>query len=388
MGFRAFPVCCSIPFLLTCRPPLPSSIVTTTCATCSYPEHPLVSFPLLTCPYQQSHLDDTGTRASSTISVLAKPIHRKLPAPWRTSCIYTPPLAPLSPSLAQLFSPDSINNPPSLLKQPCKMQARDAAGRQVSLLNDDSQSQPRPVHRPGPSPLLSTPELLRADSYDSNASSIDAISPLTPGHDYAASRPLHDDYMSDKQFHVERPAYVQSSRSNSYEDDGTGASTGHERAGKRYPCRYRDSHGCAKTFTTSGHASRHSKIHTAEKAVQCTYNGCHKKFTRADNMKQHLETHYKDKSRSGASKSSKPSYASKRGSISRTNSSPQGHSGSRDVHMWNSDAFYDSQPLPSPSNGGPWDMRGLNLPLMSRPCTSRTSSGLDALAAIACQEGQ
>jgi len=63
---------------------------------------------------------------------------------------------------------------------------------------------------------------------------------------------------------------------------------------RRHPCKYRHTHGCEKTFTTSGHASRHSKIHTAEKAVACSYPDCSKKFTRADNMKQHLETHYKD----------------------------------------------------------------------------------------------
>jgi hypothetical protein len=63
---------------------------------------------------------------------------------------------------------------------------------------------------------------------------------------------------------------------------------------KRYHCRYADAVGCEKTFTTSGHASRHSKIHTCEKGIQCAFPGCLKKFTRADNMKQHLETHYKD----------------------------------------------------------------------------------------------
>ncbi|OAF60966.1 hypothetical protein VC83_02657 [Pseudogymnoascus destructans] len=66
---------------------------------------------------------------------------------------------------------------------------------------------------------------------------------------------------------------------------------------KRYHCRYADAVGCEKTFTTSGHASRHSKIHTCEKGIQCAFPGCLKKFTRADNMKQHLETHYKDSRR-------------------------------------------------------------------------------------------
>ncbi|KFY20229.1 hypothetical protein V493_07719, partial [Pseudogymnoascus sp. VKM F-4281 (FW-2241)] len=66
---------------------------------------------------------------------------------------------------------------------------------------------------------------------------------------------------------------------------------------KRYHCRYADTVGCEKTFTTSGHASRHSKIHTCEKGIQCAFTGCPKKFTRADNMKQHLETHFKDSRR-------------------------------------------------------------------------------------------
>ncbi|KAI0594998.1 hypothetical protein F4775DRAFT_395003 [Biscogniauxia sp. FL1348] len=276
------------------------------------------------------------------------------------------------------------------------MQARDATGRQVSLLNDDPYSSPQTYHSPGhyqsageQSPLPHTPELLRSDSYDSTAS-YDAVSPLTPGvYDYAP-RPLYDDYLSDKQAGMKRPAYVASSRSNSYEDDSSNGSAAHEKTGKRYPCRYRDTHGCEKTFTTSGHASRHSKIHTAEKAVQCTFPGCHKKFTRADNMKQHLETHFKDKSKSsGSSKAKSASLTSaKRGSVSSKSScSSQASSrGSRDVHMWDSDQFSpDSRPLPSPS--GPWDMRGFNLPLMSRPSAIRTSSGLDALAAVACQEG-
>ncbi|KAL5344395.1 transcriptional repressor [Pseudogymnoascus australis] len=60
---------------------------------------------------------------------------------------------------------------------------------------------------------------------------------------------------------------------------------------KRYPCRYSEAVGCEKTFTTSGHASRHSKIHTCGKGIQCAFSGCPKKFTRADNMKQHCETH-------------------------------------------------------------------------------------------------
>jgi len=186
----------------------------------------------------------------------------------------------------------------------------------------------------------------------------------------------YDEYMSDAHAVAgsKRPASFGDSRSGSADDDSASspsASTPNERPGKRYPCRYRESHGCEKTFTTSGHASRHSKIHTAEKAVQCTYSGCSKKFTRADNMKQHLETHFKDKARVSTTR---PSISARRSS-----SSSKSSAGRRS----------DMAPLSSPGvHGGAWDMRGLNLPLLSRPSAARTpSSGLDALAmAVACQE--
>ncbi|TGJ78824.1 hypothetical protein E0Z10_g9943 [Xylaria hypoxylon] len=275
------------------------------------------------------------------------------------------------------------------------MHARDATGRQVSLLNDDIYasrpyypSPPRYVLGGDQSPLSHTSELVRSDSYDSNAS-YDAISSLTPDvYDYPA-RPYHDDYLQDKQPSMKRTAYVAPHRAGSYEDDSS--NTSQEKPGKRYPCRYRETHGCEKTFTTSGHASRHSKIHTAEKAVQCTFPGCHKKFTRADNMKQHLETHFKDKSRaSGSSKSKSSSVSSSsstRGSVSsKSSSSPQSNRASRDIQMWDVEQ-YGLDYMSTSSSGGAWDMRSLNSPLMSRPGAARTSSGLDALAAIACQEG-
>ncbi|KAI1845637.1 hypothetical protein JX265_005327 [Neoarthrinium moseri] len=275
------------------------------------------------------------------------------------------------------------------------MQARDATGRQVSLLNDDSYSRPLTYRTTsqyqstrGISPPSHTPELMRSDSYDSNTS-YDPVSPMTPAV-YDFSRAPYDDYLAEKQSTLKRPAYVDSSRSNSFlDEDSSNTSSVPDRTAKRYPCRYRDSHGCEKTFTTSGHASRHSKIHTAEKAVQCTFPGCHKKFTRADNMKQHLETHFKDKSRSsGSTKSSKSLGSSKRGSISSRSTTSQGSSqASQDVTMWDADHYgivTEVSQLPSPSG---WDMRGLSLPIMSRPGAMRASSGLDALAAIACQEG-
>jgi len=93
---------------------------------------------------------------------------------------------------------------------------------------------------------------------------------------------------------------------------------------KKYECKYRIQHNCDQTFTTSGHASRHSKIHDSLKGIACTHPGCPKKFTRSDNMKQHLETHNKDKKRdkakaltraAGVHKMARPSSRTSNGSM-------------------------------------------------------------------------
>ena len=309
------------------------------------------------------------------------------------------------------------------------MNARDATGRQVSLLNDGpSDRNPtsqtglkaqRPLPQrplsyhsshvlPRPSPASRSnssspnmPELLRSDSYDSQTSSSnDPLSPMTPSGTYAFGRsslyPINQDYAMDVAAPAaKRPAYSDGRTASFAEDDLAIPAPLPERSGKRYPCRYRDSHGCEKTFTTSGHASRHSKIHTAEKAVQCTYPGCQKKFTRADNMKQHLETHYKDKSRAAnGQRAHKAALAgARRNSVSGRSRSIARESNSQVTSPWEKEQQHLQYPLPTPpvsSNGGTWDMRGLNLPLLNRPLPSRTpSSGLDALAmAIAAQEGE
>lgn len=269
------------------------------------------------------------------------------------------------------------------------MHARDASGRRVSLLNDEvasnqyqlayrtsniSQSQYYPSESRSISSSPHTPELLRSDSYDSQMSS-EPLSPLTPHYDYgqypvvADHRSMYEDYSDHNLAYAgtKRPSNFSDNRSESYDDDTVTSPAG-DRPGKRYPCRYRDSHHCEKTFTTSGHASRHSKIHTAEKAVPCSFQGCHKKFTRSDNMKQHLDTHYKDKARS----SSRPS-----GSLGDRRSSSSGKSSSSRTKTASS-----STPLPSP--GGVWDLRELSHPLPSHSSAARNQgSGLDTLALAA-----
>lgn len=232
------------------------------------------------------------------------------------------------------------------------------------------------------------PELSRSESFDSQVSN-DPLSPLTPATDYAFPRPaqypINQAYAVDPAV-AKRPAFAQS-RTTSYVGESPPATSPlpEQRQGKRYPCRYRETHGCEKTFTTSGHASRHSKIHTAEKAVQCSFPLCQKKFTRADNMKQHLETHFKDRARGAASaQRAQQRMAARNRPVAR-------ESQASTARPWEPT---EQRPLPTPplaspsGTGATWDMNGLNLPLLSRPVAARTpSSGLDALAmAIAHQE--
>ncbi|POS83594.1 hypothetical protein EPUL_006547 [Erysiphe pulchra] len=222
------------------------------------------------------------------------------------------------------------------------MIARDSAGRSVSLLNDEPSEQisvqpmtSRTNYHPfdfcqsynsrSNSSSPTTPNLTRADSCDA------PFSPKTPtsSHDYnyrishSSINMKTDDILSCREYEEKQQLCNDRSLQNgrkknikelpqnpNYEVRGAYSEPlvldedsyfnhiiSTERAPKRYPCRFRDSHHCQKTFTTSGHASRHSKIHTAEKAVSCSWPGCHKKFTRSDNMKQHLETHTKERLR-------------------------------------------------------------------------------------------
>ncbi|KAI8614172.1 hypothetical protein BC830DRAFT_1054448, partial [Chytriomyces sp. MP71] len=48
---------------------------------------------------------------------------------------------------------------------------------------------------------------------------------------------------------------------------------------------------CAKTFSTQGHLSRHSRIHSGVKNYTCNVPECHHRFSRSDAAKQHRVAH-------------------------------------------------------------------------------------------------
>ncbi|KAG4427254.1 hypothetical protein IFR05_017263 [Cadophora sp. M221] len=314
-----------------------------------------------------------------------------------------------------------------------RMHARDSSGRKVSLLNDEPAGQDS-VFRSTYSAFdgssmvrsdsaMSTqsrtssphiPDLVRADSFDSNNTN-DPLSPITPTslkefgrpasymsyksqpqYDYREALPRMDDYPS-HQYSMPIPNQYPSQRTSypephMYDEESYQSRSPQERGPKRYPCRHRDTHNCDKTFTTSGHASRHSKIHTAEKGVVCTWKGCQKKFTRGDNMKQHLETHTKERSRSSTAQKNAairsltiPSGVRKNSSSTDSRSSrPSSRNTNDSTDLLPVDPALFQQQATFTSYGSP----SAPPAYYGSPITSRCDSvqnGLDALAAIAAE---
>jgi hypothetical protein len=308
------------------------------------------------------------------------------------------------------------------------LQMRDASGRRVSLLNEEDTQHQHPLTRPSPMsfpsferqapPAVSTPatpELLRSNSYDSQRGA-EPISPITPiydpGYQYTPASGLeirlsYEEYPAERQFSdalERRPSYdgdLYTTEAAPSPTTGPNIPQGGEKPPRRHACRYRDELRCYSTFTTSGHASRHAKIHTAEKAVPCEYPGCTKKFTRTDNMKQHLETHYKGKSRSArsgsVSKRERRASAARRRSVSPQSLSPTGDPADQRARMAiEAEAYAGARVLPHLSlrqAGHPYH-HGQALAMAQAAPTSPTTTGpsnstrgLDALASVALQQG-
>lgn len=59
---------------------------------------------------------------------------------------------------------------------------------------------------------------------------------------------------------------------------------------RKFQCRV-----CDKRFKTTGHLTRHKKIHSGEKKFECSFEGCSSRFSRKDNCMQHYRTHFANK---------------------------------------------------------------------------------------------
>ncbi|KAF3932304.1 hypothetical protein ABW19_dt0206618 [Dactylella cylindrospora] len=69
------------------------------------------------------------------------------------------------------------------------------------------------------------------------------------------------------------------------EDDESKSGQVVKKSVRKYTCH------CGKSFTTSGHLARHTRIHTGEKNYECPQPGCGARFSRQDNCMQHFRTH-------------------------------------------------------------------------------------------------
>lgn len=157
-------------------------------------------------------------------------------------------------------------------------------------LNGYSTSSP-----PSPTLSLSTgrPSVFdRADSFCSSLSSysISSQSPVTPSSPGTYGLPLSDTAKSENldssnYSNSLTPLNLDPSLSPSPTIPTQADNSTIKRLARKYTCR------CSKSFTTSGHLARHTRIHTGEKNYPCLWEGCGARFSRQDNCMQHFRTH-------------------------------------------------------------------------------------------------
>jgi hypothetical protein len=77
-----------------------------------------------------------------------------------------------------------------------------------------------------------------------------------------------------------------------YKDDSSEFSSEEEKEEEelRYTCPFPS---CDKDFSTSGHARRHSRIHTNQRPFICPHKECNSTFTRRDNCTQHQRSNHR-----------------------------------------------------------------------------------------------
>jgi len=205
------------------------------------------------------------------------------------------------------------------------MDGKNASGRRISLLNDNTHPS-RPVRLNSFTPSLPsrtssytsspvgsppTPCLVRSDSSDSTT--MQTPSPITPEFNFEGlpqhlASPIFSQntfFPTQKElgsayppmphatgplpYHPANGAQAAYYRPQQLPEDPAPASANPRSKKNSYPCPVAKQYNCNDYFTTSGHAARHAKKHTGKKDAFCPE--CNKAFTRKDNMEQHRRTH-------------------------------------------------------------------------------------------------
>lgn len=72
---------------------------------------------------------------------------------------------------------------------------------------------------------------------------------------------------------------------------------------------------CHRGFTTSGHLSRHQRVHTGERNHACPFPGCNTRCSRQDNLQQHYRVHLSPRSRNVSTSAARQAMARRQSDI-------------------------------------------------------------------------
>ncbi|KAH7102915.1 hypothetical protein BKA62DRAFT_698020 [Auriculariales sp. MPI-PUGE-AT-0066] len=73
---------------------------------------------------------------------------------------------------------------------------------------------------------------------------------------------------------------------------------------------------CNRGFTTSGHLSRHQRVHSGERNHACPFPGCTTRCSRQDNLQQHYRVHLSPRSRNISTSAARQAMAKKQNELS------------------------------------------------------------------------
>jgi uncharacterized Zn-finger protein len=174
---------------------------------------------------------------------------------------------------------------------------RDAGGRRVFILNEKDTSPlpcptplayPAPASPPPSTPGDTTPYRLRSgitSSRRTSSVSLPSLSDIESTIDYHRFDPRRSRTSSVSSGPTTPSSYAawetNGARDTPFENPkpkNARRSSASAQRGRKYQCP-----ACGKPFTTSGHVSRHFRIHTGEKKYTCPKKGCGQRFSRQDN---------------------------------------------------------------------------------------------------------